>query len=105
MLMSMLICHKDDGIMIPIPQYPLYSASIALNGGSVVPYYLDEESGWQLKPEELQNSYDKAKANGKKIKCICAINPGNPTGAIFSEETIKNIIKFAVKNKILVVAD
>lgn len=40
-------------MMIPIPQYPLYSASIALNGGQVVPYYLDEESGWQLGSKQL----------------------------------------------------
>ena len=84
MLLSMLICKKQDGIMIPIPQYPLYSASIALNGGTAVPYYLDEESGWQLNSDELQNSYNEAKSKGINIKCICIINPGNPTGAIFS---------------------
>lgn len=42
LLFRMLICNKNDGIMIPIPQYPLYSGAIALNGGTVVPYYLDE---------------------------------------------------------------
>jgi alanine transaminase len=50
-LVSMLITKPTDGIMIPIPQYPLYSASISLNGGQVVAYYLDEESGWQLQEE------------------------------------------------------
>ena len=42
LLTSMLITSKEDGMMIPIPQYPLYSASIALNGGRAVPYYLEE---------------------------------------------------------------
>ena len=41
MLLKMLICKKEDGVMIPIPQYPLYSATISLNGGTAVPYYLD----------------------------------------------------------------
>ena len=44
---------KNDAIMIPIPQYPLYTASIALNGGSTAPYYLNESKGWQLDLEEI----------------------------------------------------
>ena len=46
--------------MVPIPQYPLYSAEIALNGNQFVGYYLDEESGWQLDMEYLQKGYDDA---------------------------------------------
>ena len=51
LFLSMLICNEKDGVMIPIPQYPLYSASLSILGGCSIPYYLDEESGWQLKPE------------------------------------------------------
>ena len=58
LLLNSLITHPDDGIMIPIPQYPLYSAAISLYGGSPVPYYLNEEKGWQLDLEELQRSID-----------------------------------------------
>ncbi len=43
-----MITSENDAIMIPIPQYPLYSAAISLYGGSVAPYYLNEEKGWQL---------------------------------------------------------
>ena len=46
MTLKMLIRNKDDGVMIPIPQYPLYTAGLALNGGTAVPYYLDEGRGW-----------------------------------------------------------
>lgn len=44
--------------MIPIPQYPLYSAAIALYGGCPAPYYLNEEKGWQLDMDELEKSID-----------------------------------------------
>lgn len=43
-----MITNRDDTILIPIPQYPLYSAAITLYGGSAAPYYMDETSGWQL---------------------------------------------------------
>lgn len=79
-----MITSENDSIMIPIPQYPLYSAAISLYGGHACPYYLNEEKGWQLDIEELENSVKKARAEGKNVKSIVVINPGNPTGAIFS---------------------
>jgi len=105
MIIQMLISDPKDSIMIPIPQYPLYSASVALNGGSIVPYYLDEERGWQLDIAEAEKSIEEAKKQGKRVRSIVVINPGNPTGAIFNEATIKKIIQFATKNKLLVIAD
>ena len=105
MIIQMLISDPKDSIMIPIPQYPLYSASVALNGGSIVPYYLDEERGWQLDIAEAEKSIEEAKKQGKRVRSIVVINPGNPTGAIFNEDTIKKIIQFATKNKLLVIAD
>jgi alanine transaminase len=91
--------------MIPIPQYPLYSASISLNGGHMCPYYLNEEKGWQLDLEELERSIQQARKDGKNPKAIVIINPGNPTGAIFNAETIQKIIEFSVKNKIVLISD
>jgi aspartate/methionine/tyrosine aminotransferase len=61
LLLSALIVDKDDAIMIPIPQYPLYTASISLNGGSTAPYYLNENKGWQLDVDELDRSYLESK--------------------------------------------
>ena len=57
-----MIRGKADGIMVPIPQYPLYSASIALYGGQLVPYYLDEGNTWALDIAELNRSLQTAKA-------------------------------------------
>ena len=54
LLFNMLIGSKRDGIMIPIPQYPLYSALITLNGGTLVPYYLDEAKNWALDVKDVK---------------------------------------------------
>ena len=78
--------------MIPIPQYPLYTAAIALYGGSAAPYYMDEGSGWQLNIEEMERSLEESKKQGKNVKCLVIINPGNPTGSILSRQTIEKVL-------------
>ena len=100
-----IMSSRDQGVMIPIPQYPLYSALIRLYGLNEVPYYLDEESGWQIKTEDLQASYDVAQAKGIKPRAIVIINPGNPTGQVLTEDTIKKIVEFAHDNQIVIFAD
>jgi aspartate/methionine/tyrosine aminotransferase len=62
LLFNMLISGKNDGIMIPIPQYPLYSALITLNGGTLVPYYLDEEKNWALDVKDVKKQIKLAKS-------------------------------------------
>lgn len=97
---------KDNvGIMVPIPQYPLYSADIALFGGVQVSYYLDEGNNWSLKDELLQQSYQKAKNDGVDVKLIVVINPNNPTGSVLSSDNIKMVLEFAKRNNIMVLAD
>ena len=105
LLLSTMIMDKDDAILIPIPQYPLYSAAIALYGGTAAPYYMNEETGWQLDFAELERSIEDARKKGKKCKALVVINPGNPTGSILNEETIKKVLEFSVKNKVVVIAD
>jgi len=92
------------GVMIPIPQYPLYSASVAELDAAMVPYYLNEESNWSLDVDELQRAYDAA-ADSCKPKVLCVINPGNPTGQVLSYDNIVDIIKFAKKNSLFLMAD
>jgi len=70
--------------MIPIPQYPLYTAAISLYGGSPAPYYMNEETGWQLDMEEMERSLAESKKQGHNVKALVIINPGNPTGSILS---------------------
>lgn len=62
--------------MIPIPQYPLYSASIRLLGGAQIGYYLDEESNWGLSAKELDRSLKEAKSKGLNTRAVVIINPG-----------------------------
>lgn len=91
--------------MIPVPQYPLYSATISVSGGSECHYYLDEESGWQITVEELEKCYNSSKKLGVNPKMLVVINPGNPTGGVLTQETIAKIIQFATEKKLVILAD
>ncbi len=104
-ILRLLIAGPQDGIMIPIPQYPLYSATITLYEGRMVPYYLDEAQGWKLNRAMLEQSLVEAKAQGTRVKAICVINPGNPTGAVLDEDNIGMILDFAQAHGLAVLAD
>jgi aspartate/methionine/tyrosine aminotransferase len=91
--------------LIPTPQYPIYSATIDLYGGEKVGYYLDEEHGWDLNIKELERSLKEAQSNGVNVVSLVLINPGNPTGAVLNKRTIKDVIRFCVKHKLVLLAD
>uniref|UniRef100_UPI00398E442F alanine aminotransferase 2 n=1 Tax=Pristiophorus japonicus TaxID=55135 RepID=UPI00398E442F len=92
------------GMMIPIPQYPLYSAAISELGAVQINYYLDEENGWGLDKNELRRSLDEARAYCCP-KVLCIINPGNPTGQVQSIKCIEDVIRFAYDEKLFLLAD
>lgn len=102
---TLLTKNGNDGYMIPIPQYPLYSATIELYGAKQINYFLDEENNWQLNENELSRSIKAAKKNGINPVAIAVINPGNPTGAVLSKENIKMIIHFAKAHNLSILAD
>ncbi len=103
--LRILIAGPTDGIMIPIPQYPLYSATITLYEGVQVPYLLDEERDWKLSRAGLEESLAKAITKGTRVKAICVINPGNPTGSVIDRENIAMIIDFARDHGLSILAD
>lgn len=103
-LLALLRDHRD-GVMIPIPQYPLYSATLALYGGSQIGYYLDEDNCWQLNHDVLTASIADARARGISPRAVVVINPGNPTGSVLSRENIQMIIRFAVDHELAIIAD
>lgn len=105
--MKLLIKHENGirpGVMIPIPQYPLYSATIAEFDLHQVGYYLNESTNWGLDISELDRAYEEAKAHCLP-KALCVINPGNPTGNVLSKENIQNVIKFAYEKNLFLFAD
>lgn len=104
-VLRLLIDDARDGIMVPIPQYPLYSATITLYGGALVPYALDERSGWELSRETLERAYAAARERGVRPRAIVVINPGNPTGAVLHETNIGMVLGFAAKHGLTVLAD
>ncbi|CAH0730105.1 unnamed protein product, partial [Brenthis ino] len=95
---------KKSGIMIPIPQYPLYSASLAEYGLEQVGYYLDEDSNWGLSTAELERALQEARARCN-VRALVVINPGNPTGQVLTRDNIEAVVKFAHKHGLFVFAD
>ncbi|MBX2992922.1 MAG: aminotransferase class I/II-fold pyridoxal phosphate-dependent enzyme [Bacteroidetes bacterium] len=100
-----LLKKPNDGFMVPIPQYPLYSATIALYGGTQIGYYLDEAANWQLNEAALEESIGKAKREGVHPVAIAVINPSNPTGSVLSYENIRMVVRFAQRHHLSIMAD
>lgn len=67
--------------MIPIPQYPLYSASLAEYGLGQVGYYLDEDKNWGIEVKELKRAFQEG-SKTHAVRALVIINPGNPTGQV-----------------------
>jgi aspartate/methionine/tyrosine aminotransferase len=104
-VLRMLIGGPGDGILIPIPQYPLYSATIALYEGSAIPYALDEAADWGFSRSTLEASHAAALAKGIRPRAMVVINPGNPTGAVLDEQNIELVLGFAREHDLAVLAD
>lgn len=104
-LLHIISASPQTGVLVPIPQYPLYTATLAVLNARVVPYYLDEAKGWGTDLTTIRESYEKAIADGIDVRAIVVINPGNPTGASLSAEDVAEVIKFAAEKKLVVMAD
>ncbi|CAL4941572.1 unnamed protein product [Urochloa decumbens] len=105
MIMQLLIRNEKDGILCPVPQYPLYSASIALHGGALVPYYLSESKGWAMEISELKKQLKDAHSKGIDVRALVVINPANPTGQVLSEDNQYAIVKFCKTEGLILLAD
>ncbi|MCJ1428915.1 hypothetical protein MMC29_006826 [Sticta canariensis] len=101
-----IICAKPEtGILVPIPQYPLYTATLAVLNARCVPYYLDESKAWGTDIGAIRESYKKAKSEGTDVRAIVVINPGNPTGASLSAGDVRSVLEFAAEERLVVLAD
>ena len=91
----------DDGdeVLVPAPDYPLWTASIALAGGRAVHYRCDEEQQWW---PDVSDIADKVTP---RTKAIVVINPNNPTGAVYPEHVLREIVEIARKHGLMILAD
>ena len=93
------LLNTGDNVLIPSPDYPLWTAAVSLSGATPVHYRCDEDNGWQPDLADIE-----AKITAR-TRGIVVINPNNPTGAVYSEETLKQIVDIARRHKLVIFAD
>ena len=93
------LLNANDEILIPAPDYPLWTAAVAISGGSPVHYQCDEDQDWQPCLADIESKIT-ARTRG-----IVIINPNNPTGAVYSEEILRSLVAIAEKHNLIVFAD
>ena len=98
-MVTQALLDDGDEILIPAPDYPLWTAATSLAGGTPVHYLCDEEDDWNPSIEDIR-----AKVS-EKTKAIVVINPNNPTGAVYSRETLQKIVDVAREHNLLILAD
>jgi alanine-synthesizing transaminase len=91
----------DDGdeVLIPAPDYPLWTAAVSLSGGTPVHYMADETEGWNPDPDEIEARIT------ERTKALVVINPNNPTGAVYSREALEGLVDVARRHGLLLLAD
>jgi alanine-synthesizing transaminase len=101
-LISMVLqAFLDDGneVLVPAPDYPLWTGAITLSGGTAVHYLADESNGWDPDLVEVESKVT------ERTQAIVIINPNNPTGAVYSEGTVKGLVDIARRHDLVVFAD
>ncbi|MBN2738149.1 MAG: pyridoxal phosphate-dependent aminotransferase [Spirochaetales bacterium] len=93
------LLNNQDEVLIPMPDYPLWTAAVNLSGGKAVHYLCDEESEWY---PDLDDIRSKITAN---TKALVVINPNNPTGAVYPREILEGLVKIASEHQLLLFAD
>lgn len=99
-VMSMnALLNTGDEVLIPSPDYPLYTGAVALSGGTPVHYVCDESSDWM---PDIADMRSKVSAN---TKALVIINPNNPTGALYPREVLEQIVQIAREHQLIIFAD
>ena len=93
------LCNEGDELLIPAPDYPLWTAAVSLSGATPVHYLCDESKEWMPDLDDIR------KKISPKTKGIVVINPNNPTGALYSNEILLAIIQIARENGLVIFAD
>ncbi|MEA2599901.1 MAG: alanine-synthesizing transaminase [Acidobacteriota bacterium] len=98
-LLLTALLEPGEGVLVPSPGYPLYSAVLAKVGGRPVPYDLDESNGWQPDLAHIERQVDAG------TRAIVVINPNNPTGSVADRETLEVLLEIAARHQLLVLSD
>lgn len=93
------LLNPGDNVLTPIPDYPLYGAVLGKLSAEPNSYFLNEENSWQPDLEELASRIN------PRTKAILLINPNNPTGAIYSRDTLERVAELARRHNLLILAD
>ena len=93
------LLENGDEILIPAPDYPLWTACATLAGGNVVHYLCDEESDWNPDLADIESKIT------DRTKAIVVINPNNPTGAVYPKEILEGIVKIARVHQLIIFSD
>jgi len=93
------LLDEGDEVLIPAPDYPLWTASTSLAGGSAVHYLCDEDNGWNPIIEDIRFKIT------PRTRAIVVINPNNPTGAVYSQKILREIADMAIEHNLIVFAD
>jgi len=93
------LLDNGDEVLIPAPDYPLWTAAVSLAGGTPVHYHCDDENFWYPNLDDME-----AKIT-EKTKAIVLINPNNPTGSVYSEEVLQGVIALARKHNLIIYSD
>lgn len=96
--MSALL-NTGDEVLIPSPDYPLWTACVTLAGGTPVHYICDEQAEWYPDIDDIRKKVT------DKTKAIVIINPNNPTGALYPKELLEEIVKIARENQLMIFSD
>ncbi|QKJ48650.1 pyridoxal phosphate-dependent aminotransferase [Proteus vulgaris] len=93
------LLNNGDEMLVPAPDYPLWTAAVSLSGGNAVHYMCDEQQGWFPDLDDIRSKIT------KNTRGIVIINPNNPTGAVYSKEILMEIVEIARQNDLIIFAD
>lgn len=93
------LLNTGDEILVPMPDYPLWTASVTLAGGKAVHYMCDEQADWYPDIDDIRSKVT------SRTKGIVVINPNNPTGALYPKEVLEEIVQVARENELIIFAD
>ena len=93
------LLENDDEVLVPMPDYPLWTACVSLSGGKAVHYVCDESANWYPDLDDIRSKIT------ARTKALVIINPNNPTGALYPREILEEMVEIARQNNLIIMAD